>query len=357
MKWTTLQALEATKTEPDKLIAAGEVLDLRFAYGKKVRALSLRASKLLHLLVQIAGSDACADKVHKIAISELNFPKLSLDDFVETCRELIATTVRMEIDVKGRKAVKIGPLLSDVERDIDEAAGELRFQLSPVMRLVLARSNHWAALSRQATLAFESRYSLRLYEILSLRKGLDHKHEEVFTIEDLRARLGVPVGKLPEWFDFRRFALEPAISEVNQLTGLTVRYEAIKHGRSFAFVRLIWGEKGAADRKATKHELDAHKAGRKARWAGAVETVVLAPCALPASAKAELGPFPASGSIAFSVWKDVAYQELRQPRRDLGLVANEFRAWAAAKPTPLPLDSPGIEKAFRGFCRKVEPVR
>ena len=351
MKWNTLQALEASKNEPDKLIAAGEVLDLRFAYGKKARSLSLRASKLLHLLVQIAGVDACADKVHKIAIAELNFPHLSLDDFIDTCRELIATTVRMDIDVKGKKAVKVGPLLSDVERDIDEAAGELRFQLSPVMRLVLARSNHWAALSRQATLAFESRYSLRLYEILSLRKGLDHKHEEVFTIEDLRARLGVPVGKLDRWQDIKRVALEPAIAEVNHLTGLTVRYLPIKQSRSVVSVKLVWGEKGATDRKAVKRELDGHKAGRKARRDGVVETVVSGAVALPAP---ELSRFP-SGKIGFSEWRKVALQELPHPQRDTDLVANEFRAWAASK--SLSLDSANIEKVFRGFCRKVEAVR
>lgn len=340
MKWTTLQALEATDTDPDKLIAAGEVLDLRFHYGKKARALSLRASKLLHLLVNVAGKDACADKVHGVPIASLNFPHLSLDEFVETCRELIATTVRLDVNVKGRKAVKVGPLLADVERDIDEATGELRFQLSPVLRLVLARSHHWAALSRQATLAFESRYSLRLYEILSIRKGLDHRTTEVFSLEDLRARLGVPQGKLDRWIHLRQKALDPAIAEINQLTGLKADYEPIKERRSVVAVKLVWGEKPAPGRKAAATELDRPRVGRKARRADTVETIVEPPPALPAG-------FPDSGSIHYGRWGDIARQE--GGGYDVDLIAGEFRRFAAAK--GLSLDGKGVERAFVGFCR------
>ena len=89
---------------------------------------------------------------------------------METCRELFGTTVRMAIITGRGRAEKIGPLLSDVERDLDDGRGsEVHFQISPVLRLVLAQSNHWAALSRRVVMAFASRYALRLYEVIAIR--------------------------------------------------------------------------------------------------------------------------------------------------------------------------------------------
>jgi hypothetical protein len=65
---------------------------------------------------------------------------------------------------RGRPYTKSGPILSDVEREPDDLDGaEVRFEFSPAMRQVIANSTHWAAVSRRAVMAFESRYSLRLY--------------------------------------------------------------------------------------------------------------------------------------------------------------------------------------------------
>ncbi|MFN3876350.1 MAG: DUF6089 family protein, partial [Flavobacteriales bacterium] len=43
------------------------------------------------------------------------------------------------------------------------------------------------------------RYALRLHELVALRVNLERKASEVFKLDDLRARLGVPAGKLVAW--------------------------------------------------------------------------------------------------------------------------------------------------------------
>lgn len=110
----------------------------------------------------------------------------------------------------------------------------------------MRHSDHWAVLSKRAVLAFESRYSLRLYELISLRKDLFFKSEETFPLGDLKNRLGVPKGKLAKWDHFKSRALEPAIAEVNHLSGFTVRYEMVKEGRFVIAVRLKWAERRRA---------------------------------------------------------------------------------------------------------------
>ena len=338
----TIQVITDRATRPDDLIAPGEVLDLKFRDGAKT--LTLRASKLLHLLVDAAGPDACADKAHSIPIERLNSFHVSREEFVETCRELFGTTVRMEIDTKRGRAEKIGPLLSDVERDLDDGDGsEVRFQLSPVLRLVLARSNHWAALSRRAVMAFESRYALRLYEVIAIRAGLSSKSTETFDLDDLRSRLGVPPRKLTRWQDVKRKALEPAIAEVNQLSGFHVSYVPVKRGRSVTGVRLTWAVHGVQGRVAVARELEASRVGRKARREGTVEAVVEDDDDLPG-----ILTFPRTGTIRYGRWEQIARDNLPQPTPDLDHVAGRFRAWAEGK---FPMAHPDIEARFIGFCR------
>lgn len=267
----TLQVLADRRDLVDNLVAAGEVLNMRFQPGKT--ALSLRAAKLLHGLIAAAGADAGKAMAHTIPIASLNSYHVSKEEFFACCEELFGVSVRLEVvNAKGRKATKAGPLLADVERDEDED-GDLRFELSPVLRQVMRNSNHWAVLSRQAVMAFQSRYSLRLYELISLRVGLDAVHSETFSIDDLRKLFGVPIGKLVRWPDLRRKVIESAIAEVSHLTGLTVRYEPVKRGRSVSSVKLIWREKSKPERDAAARELDRSSVGRAARREGKVERI------------------------------------------------------------------------------------
>ncbi len=341
---STRQALADRVDRPDQLVAAGEVLDLRFGEGAK--ALSLRAAKLLHLLVAATGAAACEDKVHVLPIERLNSFHVSLEEFVDTCRELFGTMVRLEIrNAKGQPAIKLGPLLADLERDLDHG-GELRFQLSPVLRTVLAQSNYWAVLSRRAVLAFESRYALRLYEIVAIRAGLVAKTAETFDLDELRERLGVPPGKLTRWIHLKQKALDPAVAEVNQLSGFEVRYEPIKRGRSITGVSLSWAQRDPEGREAVARELEASRVGRKARREGTAEILVEEPQeALEALPRA----FPPSGTIRYGRWAEIARSALPEPTPDLDHVAGRFRAWTEGK--GIPLAAPGIEQTFTGFCR------
>ena len=339
----------------ETLIAAGEVVELRFKDGNK--ALSLRSAKLFHLLVNHAGAKACDDIEHVVPIAELNFFHSDAEQFVDCVRDLVGTLVELTTKKDGKTVTLVDPLLFGVQRDHDVAEGMMVYRLSPTLRTILKHSNHWAALSRDAVLAFESRYALRLYELIALRANLKHKNRETFDLADLRRRLGVPDGKLSRWVDLRRFAIEPAIAELNQLSGFTVAYEAEKRGRRVDRVTLSWAQADASERGAAARELSGASVGRKARRNGTAETVTDAP-ALPR----ERLSFPAYGSIKHGaervVWRDIAEKHAQRlpggHLPDLGGLSEQFRAWCDDK--RIPLDAPGIEKTFIGFCKKYKPL-
>ena len=85
-KITTLDAVKMARPDPDAIVAAGELVDLRFVSGN---TLSLRAAKLFCLLIQEAGIAVAEDKQHRIPYAVLNetFHK-SRDELAEAVMEL-----------------------------------------------------------------------------------------------------------------------------------------------------------------------------------------------------------------------------------------------------------------------------
>jgi len=270
-KLTTIDAVRMNRADPDAIVAAGELVDLRFVSGN---SLSLRAAKLFCLLIQEAGVTVADQVQHRIPYSVLNdtFHK-SRDELADAVMELHSTVISVQlVSRRGRPYTKSGPILSDVEREPDSLDdAEIRFEFSPAMRRVIADSTHWAAVSRRAVLSFESRYSLRLYLFLSLRANLRKVSEEL-SLDDLREMLGVPVNALPRWQDVKRRALDPAVAEINQLAGFHAAHTPIKRGRRVVGVRLAWGLKGRADEKRAKVG-DALRGGISWRCSDAVDSL------------------------------------------------------------------------------------
>ena len=268
----TTDAIKAYAKNPDAIVEAGEVVDMRFQSGG---ALSLRSAKLFHLLIQAAGVDVTDDMQHRLTFASLNEVfHISVDELEALIDELHSTVLKLRLtDGNGKRYTKSGPILADMEReDEDQKQAELRFEFSKALRQAIQDSSHWAVVSRKAVMAFEGKYALRLYTVLSLRAGL-RKASEEFLLDDFRAMLGVPDGSYPRWNNFRQFVLTPAMNEVNQLAGLTVGYTPLTQGRKVVGVRLTWGVKEKEERVAALKELEASKLGRKARREGQVELI------------------------------------------------------------------------------------
>jgi hypothetical protein len=348
------QALTDRTDRPDELVASGHQVEMIFRRGQK--ALSLRAAKMWHLLIKAAGARLSDNVKHCIPLADLyqaGLGHMTQDERIETLRELQQTLVEVTTEspkIRGGLRTVSGALLSSVERDHDDR-GDLEWYFSPALLVVFASSEHWAVLSKRAVMAFESRYSLRFYEIMTLRGPLDHLTSQEFKLDELRDRLGVPVGKLEKWFDFRRFVLEPAIAEVNHLSGLTISYEPMKRGRSVVAIKLTWAEKSPPERKATKRELDAPKVGRKARREGTAETIVTPASPLTPTSPDLSAGFPVGGSIHYGAWGDIARKNLpKNPTPDVDMVADAFRR--ARLNQRRPLKAGDVQEHFANFCKR-----
>jgi hypothetical protein len=223
--------------------------------------------------VQEAGIDVATDTQHRVPLAVLNetFHR-SADDLFEAIAELHSTTVSVQV-AGDRPYTKSGPILADVERETeDTAAAEVRFEFSKTLRQVIGDSTHWASISRRAVLSFESKFSLRLYLLLSLRAGL-RKTSETFEMDDLRHILGLENGTFSRWPDLRRFVLDRAVAEINHLAGFRMGYVPIKRGRKITAVKLTWGRKDMPELIEAQKELDRPRVGRTVRREGKAETI------------------------------------------------------------------------------------
>lgn len=110
------------------------------------------------------------------------------------------------------------------------------FELAKQMRL---NGTHYTSYEFQYVLPMKSTYSIRLYELL--KSYQKNNQRWWFKIDDLKRLLDCT--NYTRYADFRRFALEPAIKEINLYTDLSVEAQTLKLGRKIDTITFIMSEK------------------------------------------------------------------------------------------------------------------
>ena len=130
--------------------------------------------------------------------------------------------------------------------------------------------------------ALSSKYALCLYEVLQKRGTLGWKWQEEATLERFRQLLGVDPGKLQSFKNLNKWAIQPAVLEVNRLSDYGCSVEPVLAGRKVVKIRLSWWRKNTDELKLVYRELQTAKVGRRARLKGTVETIIPDVVELPA---------------------------------------------------------------------------
>lgn len=332
------RAYDQTKTVLPAEVARG-------TYMQNVPGLA--ALKLMHLMIGTAGGRMADDTRHELRLSDIraiegmrHHDRASLTPlFAELAAAVLIS------DDKEKKTVTIGGLVDEARIDYrHEVSGNLlvTWTFRSTFRRMAAESNHWAILDRQTVFHLSSKYAVMLFQHVASLTNLKHTTSKNFTVSELRVLLGVAEGKLSRFADLNKWALSPAVSEINQLSRLTLTATPHKVGRTVASVTIGWEVK--ADPTGTKRELDRPKVGRKTRRDGTAETPVLT--------------FPAFGSVKDTQpWDKIArdYAPRIDGRHvpDLRVLADTFRKWCGEK--SIKLDAQNIEKIFTTWCKSYSP--
>ena len=330
------RAYDQTKTVLPSEVAQGVYME---------NAPSLRALKLMHLMIGTAGGRMADDATHQMRLSDIRGIEGMAHHDQQSLKPLFAELRAATIihDKPEKSQWTIGGLLDEATVDYrHELTGDvlISWSFGRTFRRMAQESNHWAILDRQAVFHLGSKYSVLLYQHISSLTNLKHVTSKRFTIQEMRAVFGISEGKITRFATLKQRIIEAAIAEINSdLTRLTLTATYHKIGRTVASVEIAWEVK--EDLTKVKAELDRPKVGRKERREGTVDVLV--------------PPFPASGGLSPSIALDAHWRALFEAHvtriqgghlPDSKLVCDAFRKVRGDK-----LDDTTTEKHFINFCK------
>jgi hypothetical protein len=261
MEVKTLQV----KTGPDEFAKARELIEIR---GTDL--LTLQDRRIINVLYANAGSLLCHDVTHVISISELRGNHKGKERVRDSIMRLMKTIVAVP-SLDQANSTKQVAILSDttITDDEDDPYGKVIYSFSPGMRAIIRDSTLWGKVRNAVVFAFTSKYALALYELVTARVNMKRVSEAQFSVEDLRALLGVKPDQLLRVPNLLQRVIGPAVLEVNGLAEFGVAVEAIRTGgqqRGFVTGFLVsWWRKDEPELRAAYQELKQAKVGRMAR--------------------------------------------------------------------------------------------
>ena len=119
--------------------------------------------------------------------------------------------------------------------------GEARieFKISDdLVPYLLKLKEKFTTYSLEVAIQFQGKYTTRFYEFCMQVRNQDKK-EIGFELDFLYELLQLPKS-LKVFADFKKRVLDPSINEINEKTEIKASYEAIKTGRKYTNLILIW---------------------------------------------------------------------------------------------------------------------
>lgn len=151
--------------------------------------------------------------------------------------------------------------------------GTLTYTFPADLAILLKDSSIFAKLDLEVMKSFKSKYAFSLYEHTARRARHKYKFTEELSLEELREILGVEEGKLDAYKNLNKYAIQPALIEVNGITPYDVGIVPKKTGRKVTGFVMGWSNKDEDNLKRAYAELGRHSTGRKARLLGNTDIV------------------------------------------------------------------------------------
>jgi plasmid replication initiation protein len=165
--------------------------------------------------------------------------------FKSAVNECMKNVITIEISLeKGKKKWEKYTWFSHAA--FDEETGKATMTFAPEFAAILLEMKRvYAKINLRDLGELQSKYALRIFEIAKSYeslKGKDGNRDEKWyferDVQELREMLGVPIDTYKETRDFRKFAIENPVKEINDAgIGLTIATKSVKQGRKLAAVR------------------------------------------------------------------------------------------------------------------------
>ena len=206
--------------------------------------LSLQEQRLIAFMCSAIHPDDDDFKSHKFKIRDFaDLIGLTGENYYSKIKAITRKLLSKVLQIETSESVLQVSWLESAEYFEDKGYVELCF--SPKLKpYLLCLKNCFTQYRLDKVLSLRSKYAFRLYELCKKNELLGTYQYE---LERLRKILGIGEGELTRWYDVRKYALEPAIREVNSKTELKVSAIPYKAGRKVAGIELLIEKKSEAE--------------------------------------------------------------------------------------------------------------
>lgn len=163
-------------------------------------------------------------------------------------------------------------LLGAVDLTTTSNRGTLLYRFDPMLAVLLKDSTIFAKLDLEVMRSFRSKYAFSLYEAIARRIRMK-KFIEEFSINGMRDLLGVEENKLTTYSNLNKFAITPALDEVNAITPYKVSIVPKKNGRKVISFLMGWENKSRDQLQEAYSELQKHSTGRRSRLTNDIDLI------------------------------------------------------------------------------------
>lgn len=192
---------------------------------------------LLHAVFEELGKQP----LHTLSVREINsvFRELGGEHGTkwlwDSAKRLAKTTVEWEYTLGDERVQGIASLFHAEVHKAARSTGQIRFGFPPLLIPILKEPSRFARLRVHFLLKLSGKYAVTLYEILEAYVNRRDGQCRV-SIDELRTWLKVPPDSYPDWKDFKKRVLEPAVKQINDDplgAGFSIDYEPIRKGRFY----------------------------------------------------------------------------------------------------------------------------
>lgn len=251
-----------------KIIKPRELVDI-----VELTPLSRSEMILYNQLLGHAWNTITTSEVHKVLKASLRSSHDSNDRLEDAFDTLMGAWAKIRArDPNTGEMATFRVHLLGTNKTEDRKDGYFHYTFPPDLLVIISQSNAWATLKSHIMYALRSKYSIRLYEMIERRISLIKQSEE-FSVDEMRAMLGVASGKLERYADFNKYCLKPALAEVNQLCDFTVEVMPVKKGHTVEKLFVAWMKKSPEALQRAYDEREKSRVGRRARRDGAVDMI------------------------------------------------------------------------------------
>lgn len=190
--------------------------------------------KMYNVLIKNAWDEILEDKTHKIHKKELKGSHNGNERIGDSIERLQTTLVKVETP----DSIVRMTLMSFTEEN-KKKDGYLYYRFDKVLREVISSSEYFTRLEYKVLKDINSKYGLSLYEIIAKKANMKYKQQR-YTIDEIRALLGVKPEQYKKFSHLREYVLEKAVKEVKTKSGFHVEYTPIKTGRHYTHIVIKW---------------------------------------------------------------------------------------------------------------------